>query len=32
MTKFDAAVRETTLHNGRLYEMRENVILHNLSG
>ena len=29
MTEFDAAVRETALHNGRLYEKRQNVIFHN---
>jgi hypothetical protein len=29
MTEFDAAIRETSLHNERLYERRENVIFHN---
>ncbi len=32
MTEFDAAVREAALHNERLYEKGENVILHNRPG
>ncbi|MFP3561490.1 hypothetical protein SB861_64515, partial [Paraburkholderia sp. SIMBA_049] len=32
MTEFDAAVREASLHNERLYEKGENVTLHNRAG
>ncbi len=31
MAEFDASVREPVLHNGSLYEMRKNIILHNFS-